>query len=275
MLIFSRYGWWIAAMVGLALFLTAAGQVGVLHPVQGTFLRVVSPVENVLNGIFRPVATILSDAGDLRALQEENRRLRLDNESLQNKLIELQTDAARVKELEEALGIQQGDESQTLLAANVVSHDTSAFSDVISIDRGSSHGVRVGMNVLSSQGSLMGTVTDVFSSRSFVRLITDSKSRVNAEVQETKFEGIVKGGPERSLTFDLVEADVKVGDKLVTSGLGGNYQKDLPIGTVVEVSGTPQDLYKTVKVEPQVRLSTVDTALVLLSFVPERIVLDE
>ncbi|MGE5594838.1 MAG: rod shape-determining protein MreC [Hyphomicrobiales bacterium] len=274
MVIFSRYTWWVAAMITLALFLTAANQVGVLSPVQGVFLKVTAPAENVLDGIFRPIATFLSDAGHLRELQDENRRLRIENEQLRNENTQLQIDAERVKELEAALNINQADTSQTRVAANVVSRDYSAFTDLISIDRGSGDGIDVGMNVLSSQGTLIGTVTRVFDDHAFVRLITDSKSRVNAKVQDGA-AGVVRGGPNRTITFDYADADVKVGDTILTSGLGGNYQANLPIGRVTKVEGTAQDLFQKVEVEPLVRLSTAQTVLVLTSFHPQRIVLDD
>jgi rod shape-determining protein MreC len=111
----------------------------------------------------------------------------------------------------------------------------------------------------------------VFSDRAFVRLVTDSQSKVAAQVQGTQVEGIVRGSPGRGLTFDLAQADIKVGDTVVTSGLGGNYPPGIPIAKVSSVSGTAQDLFRKVKVDPLVRLSTARTVLVLTSFVPQRI----
>lgn len=269
MLIFSRYTWWVGAMFGLALLLTALSQVGVLNPFQGVFLTVTSPIDNALNAVFEPVASFLADAGDLNSLRDENSRLRVENEDLRNKLTDLQQNAARVTELEQALKITQGDTSQTRLAANVVSRDSSAFSAVVSIDRGASSGIKTGMVVTSAQGTLMGTVTKTFSDHAFVRLVTDTKSKVAAEVQDSKADGIVQGTPERGLTFDLAQADIKVGDTIVTSSLTGRYPAGLPIGRVTEVSGSAQDLYRKVTLEPLVRLSTVTTVLVLTSFTPQ------
>jgi rod shape-determining protein MreC len=60
----------------------------------------------------------------------------------------------------------------------------------------------------------------------------------------------------------------------VTSGLGGNYPPNLPIGRVSEVSGSSQDLFRKVTVEPLARLSTTNTVLVLTSFTPQRIGLE-
>jgi len=276
MLIFSRYTWWVATMIGLAMLFAVVGQTGLLTPFQGIFLRVTSPVGSVFTTVFRPVAAFLSDAGNLNDLQDENARLRLDNEGLRNRVTSLQQGAEQVEELQKALGVTQNVASGTKLAASVVHRDSSPFTDVISIDRGSSDGIKPGMVVLSSQGSLLGTVTTVTSSAAFVRLVTDTKSKVASQILESKVEGITKGSPNRGVSFDLADsqAAINVGDTVVTSGLGGKYPQGLPIGRVSEVSGSSQDLSKKVTVEPLVRLSTARTVLVLTSFTPQRIGLD-
>lgn len=271
MLIFSRYTWWIAAMVGLALLLTIMGGVGVLNPFQNLFLKAASPIEGGLNAVFEPVATFLSDAGSINDLRSENARLRIENEQWRNKVTGLEQDAEQVAELKAALNITQSTSADTKVAASVLGRDNSPFTDVVSIDKGANAGIKTGMIVLSSQGSLIGTVTSVKSDTALVRLITDSKSKVNAEVQETKGLGIVKGSPGRGLSFDLSQAEAKVGDTIVTSGLGGNYPPGIPIGAVSEVSGTSQDLYRKITIEPLVRVSTARTLLVNTSFMPQRI----
>ncbi len=274
MLLFSRYTWWVGTMVGLALFLAVAGQTGLLQPFQGLFLNVTQPIEGGLNAVFRPVASFLSEAGSLNELQDENRRLRLENERLQNEVSALQSDAGRVKELEEALKVQSGTAIEASVAASVVHRDSSAFTDVVSIDRGSSSGIKTAMVVLSSQGTLLGTVTKTFDNHAFVRLITDSQSKVAAEVKESHADGIVRGTANRGLALELAQADIKVGDLAVTSGLGGNYPPGIPIGRVSKVSGTSQDLFRKVELESLVRVSTARTVLVLTSFVPQRLDLD-
>jgi rod shape-determining protein MreC len=262
-------------MAGLAMMLAIAGQTGALSPFQSIFLTLTSPIESVITGIFGPVANLLSDAGRLHDLEQENRDLRVRNEDLQNQVTNLKGDAERVKELEGLLSILQGATSGTRLPANVVARDSSAGQDVISIDQGSGNGVKVGMVVLSSQGSLIGTVTKVFKDQAFVRLVTDSRSKVNAEVVESSsINGTVQGSISRSLTFGLAQGDIKVGNTVMTSGLGGNYPPGIPIGRVTEVTGGQQELYPVVRLEPLVRLSTARTVLVLTSFTPQRITLD-
>jgi rod shape-determining protein MreC len=269
MLIFQRYSWWVAAMIGLALLLALVGQVGVLGPFQSVFLEITSPVERVLNGTFRPIAGLLSDAGEVGSVRDENNRLRLENEDLRNQVTELQQNAAQIKDLQDALNLTQGDTDLKYLAGNIVHRDASPFTDVVTIDRGESSGVQVGMVVLSTKGTLLGKVTKVTKTNAFVRLITDTQSRVTAEVLGTGADGSVRGTPGRGLSFDLAQGEIAVGDTIITAGLGGSYPRGLPIGRVIAVSGTNQDLYKKVTLEPGVRISTAETVLVLTSFIPE------
>jgi rod shape-determining protein MreC len=275
MLIYSRYTWWVGAMVGLALLFAAAGQVRALSPVQGVFLTLTNPVERILSAVFRPAANVLSGAGSRNDLRTQNDQLRTDNERLQNRVTELEQDVALIDELKAALKVSESQDAGTRVVASVVHRDASPFSDVISINQGASHGIRPGMVALSPQGSLLGTVTSVFGDRAFVRLITDGTSRVAAQVQGTPgADGLVQGGANRKLTFELAQADIRPGDVIVTSGLGGNYPANIPIGRVTEVTGSAQDLYRKVSIESQVRLSTVQTVLILTSFTPQRIGLE-
>lgn len=258
-------------MLGLALLLTVAGQFGALSPFQGLFLRVASPVESVMTTVFRPVAVVLSRANDVSSLEEENRQLRLENETLRAQLLEKEEQTAELADLRQALGIVAEASEWSPVAATVVSRDPSPFSDVVRINQGSSAGIRSGMVVLSAGGSLVGTVTDVFEDQAFVRLITDSRSAVNAQVFETRIDGSLQGSPRKELRLALAQGDINAGDAVVTSGIGGNYPAGLPIGRVSQVSGSPQDAFRDVKVEPNVRMSTLRTVLVLTGFQGRRL----
>ena len=117
---------------------------------------------------------------------------------------------------------------------------------------------------LSAQVSLLGDVTSALPGQSFVRLVTDSRSRVAGQATESQAEGIVSGELGGGLKFALARAEVRVGDLIVTSGIGGSYPQGIPIATVIAVEGSAQDLFRTVELEPLVRPSTVRTVIVLL-----------
>jgi len=264
----ARYRWWLATMAGLALVLAIAGRVGVLTPFHGAFLWLASPIEEGLRTIFSPVAAVLSDIGELRRLQEENQQLRLENESLKAQVAELRQDTSRLRELESALGVVQSGADQRLVAANVLARDASVLTHTVVIDRGAADGIREGMVVLSPSGSLVGKVTRALAQQSFVRLIDDSRSVVAVRIQETGIDGSLHAEANRQLKVDLARGEVAAGNTVITSGLGGEYPPGLPVGKVVDVSGTPQDMFRTVRVEPFAQLAAVQTLLVLTSFVP-------
>jgi rod shape-determining protein MreC len=269
MLIFSRYSWWLGAMAGFALLLTLMGQVGLLGPIQGVYLVMTEPLERLSGAVFRPVASLISDAGDLDDIRDENQRLRLENESLRAQVVELERSRERIAELEAIANISDARPGEERLVASVVNRTVSPFTEVISIDKGSSSGIRVGMVVLSAQGTLIGSVTDVFRDRAFVRTINDSRSRVIAESLETHVEGTVEGTADRVLELKLATGAVNVGETIVTSALSGRFPADIPIAIVAEVEGSPQDFHPRVRLEPLVRISRATTVLVITSFLPD------
>ena len=274
MLLFSRYTYWTGAMVALAVALAVAGRAGALDPVQGVFLRAASPIESGLDAAFGPVARFFDDVGDLARLRAENRRLLGENETLRNENAALRADTRQLGELEEALGIVAADPSAERLPAGVLSRIRGPLTRELRIDKGSGDGVREGNPVLSVRGTLIGTVTRALPGASFVRLVADSRSSVAAQVLGASADGVVRGDGE-GLSFDLAEGDVNAGDAIVTSGLGGAYPPDIPIGEVVEVRGDAQDPFPTVRLETAVRIATTRTVLVMISFAPDRFGLGE
>ncbi len=272
MLIFSRYTYWVGAMVSLAVLLAVAGRAGLLDPVQDLFLRATGPVEEGTSSSFRPVANFFSDIRDLDRLQEENRQLLSENEKLRNENTALRGDSDRLRELEEAF--VNPDPSAERLIAGVLSRIQGPLTRQLRIDRGTNHGVSEGNPVLSVQGTLIGTVTEALPASSFVRLLTDSRSSVAAQVRGSPTDGIAKGDGG-ALSFAFVEGDVNIADTVVTSGLGGTYPPDIPIGEVVAILGDPQDAFPTVRLQTAVRISTTRTVLVVISFTPARFEAEE
>ena len=256
-------------MVALALFLALISRTGILDPVQDVFLQATGPIGRGVTSLLEPVSNLFGDAGELDRLQDDNRRLRIENEALRNENAALRADSDRLTELELALNVVTEDPTAQRLAAGVLSRIQGPFTREMRIDKGSSDGVSVGNPVLSAQGTLVGTVTETLRSSSFVRLLTDGRSSIAARVLGSPADGVVRGDGG-ALTFDLVEGAVSVGDTIVTSGLGGLYPSDIPIGQVSELLGDQQEAFPTVRVETPLRISTARTLLVVTSFTPVR-----
>ena len=75
------------------------------------------------------------------------------------------------------------------------------------------------------------------------------------------------------MEFVSQDSTVKEGDTVLTSGLGGTYPQGLVIGRVTGVTGSPQEVFRQVTVEPLASLSRLENVLVMTSFVPNKIAL--
>ena len=101
--------------------------------------------------------------------------------------------------------------------------------------------------------------------------MTDQTSAISALIQESRVQGVVVGSADGTLNMEFVEetADVKEGDLVLTSGLGGDHPSGELIGQVVKVGRAPQELFQEVRVQPLADLTRIETVLVLTSFVPQ------
>ena len=153
-----------------------------------------------------------------------------------------------------------------ILAAEVISVDPSSWFKAVIIDKGSIDGVERGLPVVIRQG-IAGQVVNVSSRYSKVMLIIDRNSSVDALVQRTRARGIIKGEATGECLFKYVlrKNDVRVGDKIVASGLDGVFPKGLPVGDVKEVVRRNSGVFQEVRVVPYIDFEKLEEVLVILN----------
>jgi rod shape-determining protein MreC len=122
------------------------------------------------------------------------------------------------------------------VAARVIAVDAGGWSEQVVLDKGRADGVDSERGVISESG-LVGQVFAVTAHTASVVLVTDRNSSVAAMVGRSRTAGIVKGTGHGTcvMTYLPPQADVRVGDRILTSGRGGIFPKGLPIGTVTKV----------------------------------------
>ncbi|MHA7836712.1 MAG: rod shape-determining protein MreC [bacterium] len=133
------------------------------------------------------------------------------------------------------------------------------------VDRGAEHGVLPGHPVMTHEG-VVGVVTATSGHAAKTMLILDRQSAVDAVVQRSRARGMVRGVGRERLEFEFVvrDADVALGDVVVTSGLGGVYPKGLRLGQVVELREAGGRLTRVALVEPSVDLGRLEQVFVML-----------
>ena len=202
-------------------------------------------------------------------LQEENRRLKEELDALRSAEYRLGLLEAENKELLAMAGYRRENNGLTLLSARVLGVSLGDMHESFFLDKGEADGVHPDMVVTTSSG-VAGVVDQVYRHYSRFMLISARRSRMGVKVlrRESRAAGVLTGqGPNHSLLqaeYFGRDDDVKPGDMLVTSGIGGKYPSGLFIGTVSAVESDVTGLQKLVQVESAANLSHLDRVFIIL-----------
>lgn len=246
------------------------GEAGPLHSVRGVFQTITTPVRYLGSVVSSPLSGMANVVTNLTASEETLSDLKSENEQLKAEVSRLSEYEQQATTLTELLSIRNT-YNLTSTAASVIANSTDSWSSTITIDKGSSTGITVGMPVSSSTG-IIGQVSEVGLTTSVVRLITDENSGVSAMVQSSRAQGSLVGSADGTLRLTLVRTDqqVNVGDMIVTSGLGGVYPRGLPLGTVSNITKTSGAMYYEITVEPLSNIRSLENVLVITSLTDEQ-----
>lgn len=225
---------------------------GALSPLFKPVSAVGSFVEDIWDGYIRLVDT-----------HRENIRLREDIRGLNLRVLEGNEALLANQRLERLLDMKKSAKAPTI-SATVIGEDVTSWFRTLIINRGASSGIREGMAVISADG-VVGQTVKVSSSTSRVLLLTDHASGISATIQRSRARGVVKGKGEMlcTLEFTTREEDVKVGDTVITSGIGGVFLKGLPIGEVTMVKRGEYGIFQTVTIRPAVNIPHLEELLVV------------
>ncbi|HEY8551959.1 MAG TPA: rod shape-determining protein MreC [Thermaerobacter sp.] len=273
---------WLRRLLALALVLALAAGVmaatRTLRPrptfLEGALQEVMAPLSGVTSRIARGAGEMARTLATLGRLEAENQQLRAELERLQGVEAQLRQLERENRQLEELLGLKQA-RPDAALAARVIGRTPDRWYQEVTLDQGSADGVRPSM-VAVVPGGVVGRVTAVTPHSARVLLITDPESGVGALVGRSGEAGVVYGrggdAPELVMTLFAPDADVKVGDDVVTSGLGPVFPPGLPIGTVTSVGRDPTGLGVQATVRPSAPLNRLAAVLLLHPLRPDEAV---
>jgi rod shape-determining protein MreC len=245
-------------------------QLGQSLPGENLLLRVLTPVQGALQRASRGLGGLWPDLRDASKLRAENEALRAENERLKARIVGLQEVAIENQSLREQLGFKQTNPTYDLLPAQVIGRDPSNFLRFLFINKGSNDGVHEGAVVVAQESLLVGRVVRVGANYAQVMLISDASSSVNGLIQSSRAEGVVNGQLTGRLVMRYIPQGelVQKGDIVLTSGLGGNFPKDLIIGQVTAVRQRDIELFQEADVAPAVNLGKLEIVFVIRDFAP-------
>ncbi len=203
---------------------------------------------------------------DVSNVYNENKRLKDQLDYYQG--IEIQLNEVRLnnRRLTQLLEFRESTEF-TLLPAMVIGRSPSTWYSTMTVAKGERHGVKVGMPVVTNAG-LVGRVIEVSSNSSKVKLIISPDSAVTGFVQRTRDIGLVRISQEDPQFLEIARlaynADVRVGDIILTSNLTGIFPKGLVIGEVVQINKSNLEI--TAVVKPSVDFERLEEVLVITHY---------
>ena len=257
-------------LIGLivaAIVLSMLHNTGASVPVEGLVLRVVEPVRSAFTTVANGASRALADLEQFGEMREENAALRAEVAQLRAQAARL-TDAERENErFREALAYLDEHPELELLTARIVGRDSLDLLDTIVINRGASSGIRVGMAVVAN-GGLAGRVTKVTETTADLLPVHSPQSTVNvlAQGEDATADGTLDGTTGADLVMRHIDAqaEIMVGDPVVTSSLGGGLPRGIPVGRIVAIEVSPTSVLRQAIVEPLVQLEHLDVVQVIL-----------
>ncbi|MDH8678357.1 rod shape-determining protein MreC [Fusibacter bizertensis] len=267
----SRYRKYILIFVGTLLLILMVLSFGgrdritFIESKLGSFImpvqRFFTSIGNFVDEKTEPIINVLN-------YKDLNDNLSKENEALKEQIVSLtmsQKELTELKELKRALKYVDSDLNTNYVSCNVVSKDIGNWFNMFTIDAGSNQGITKNSTVINGNG-LVGLVYEVGDNWSKVISIIDQKSSVGFEMLRVTddYDGILSGTTNYELIGDLFDpkASVKVGDYIVTSGLG-MYPKGILIGKIYEVIVDKDLILNRIKVTPVVDFRKIDKVMVI------------
>lgn len=198
------------------------------------------------------------------ALQEENNRLKREitwlKASLANQSV-LEAEYRRLTRLFES----SANSMRPVMIAEVLDSHINASKHEIEINKGKQQDVFEGQVVIDENG-LVGQVTRLTEQSAVVSLITDERQRIPVFIERNRLRMIARGSGdlgELEMEFVSKNADVRVGDKIVTSGLGGRYPRGYAVAIITAVDVSPANEFMQVQAKPLAALDKVLEVLLI------------
>lgn len=253
-----------AGLVVATALLSATGHTG---PIRSVLTTVAHPFEWVVSRAADAVNGFVSVFTEYDRLQEENQALREALESVQNEAY----DASILREentwLKAYLKLAGDHVDFDLTDARVIAGESGNYSTVLTLNRGSVHGVKVGMPVITEDG-VFGCVKETGLDWCKVVSIVETAISVGAYTERTGALGVVKGDVNlreggTCLMQYTKNADIRIGDRVYTAGGSeSNYPSGLLIGEIAAIEADDAGL--TVKIQPAVDFTDIDSITKLM-----------
>jgi rod shape-determining protein MreC len=242
--------------------------VKILDGVRSGTQNVLSPFQKAGSTVVSPFRNFFGDVTNLGRTRSEIEKLKEDNAKLRNELLQRKNADVELEQLKSVLDLA-GRAGYKVLGTRVISQGAStSFSQSITIDAGTTSGIRQNMTVVSGEG-LVGVVKESYLNSALIMLATDPDFKVGVRVAGTQQIGILSGRGSKRAELQLLDNQqiVKVGDVLLARGSTNNrpFVPGIPVGVISAVDNTAGSIAQTASVMLYPNFSALSVVSVVLS----------
>ncbi len=242
--------------------------------VQGTFVEegislLISPAQKVVTSIGNAIENSIQFLLEIRILKEQTEELKVKVEELQEENRQLQELRSENDRLRLMLDFKEKYSDYEYVGAQVIAKQPGNWFNTFTIDKGTADGLEYRNVVMSSKG-VVGYIYDIQKHSAKVMSIIDIDSSVSALISRTRDTAVVKGDLALQnnglckMSNISKDADIVVGDNIITAGLGGIYPKGLLVGKIKEIEEMPHEISQEAIIEPVVDFKRLEEVFVIL-----------
>lgn len=247
---------------------------GALHSIQRGFLEVLAPLQEGASRALKPPRDLVNFIGDALDAKSENKQLKKELEEARRELAASQTAERENKQLRDLVNLDSSPTpglAKHYVTARVIARSPTVWYSTLTIDKGSSSGIRRDQPVITGDG-LVGRISATAPNAAQVTLITDHSSAVSAQAVPDGANGLVQpavGNPDDlQLNFVQKSKAVRNGQLVVTAGwqagkLRSLFPRGIPIGRITKADQGELDVYQRAHLRPFADLRQIDVVQVI------------
>ena len=241
---------------------------GIMEPLRTGVGYFLIPIQTGVNAVGTGIYNELKDYGSLKDALRENEELKTQIVQLTEDNNRLQAEQFELDRLRKLYELDQDYMQYDKIGARVIARDSEKWYQVFRINKGSTDGVAVDMNVVAD-GGLVGIATDVGANYATVRSIIDDSSRVGAMKLDSSYNCIVAGDltlyeeGRLKLTDFSKDAVLRDGDQIVTSNISTKFLPGILVGYAADVSIAPDHLTQSGYLIPVADFNNLQEVLII------------
>ncbi|HQF41699.1 MAG TPA: rod shape-determining protein MreC [Ignavibacteriaceae bacterium] len=222
----------------------------------------IQKVRAVAFGSFASVTSVFSDIFNISNLKKENEELRRTNAEIMLQLSRLRESAIVNDDLKGLLALKDSTK-YPLIIASIISKSLSKSQGTVTLNVGSSSGVKPGMPVITDKG-IAGIIFSVSANYSIARTLNNVDLNLTVKCERTRENAVMKWKGDRLVMINVPKTfGLKKGDRIVTSEISSIVPVPIPVGIVAEIGNVEMGIFNEVTIQPFVDFQKVENVFVL------------